>query len=81
MSLPESPKYPLLEEVLALRQMPLRPMYTIRDVAALFGVSVRAIQTRVASGQLPSRDLPGRAKFLPTDIEDFLQNSRRGQRK
>jgi hypothetical protein len=81
MSLPESPKYPLLEEVLALRQMPLRPMYTIRDVAALFGVSVRAIQTRVTSGQLPSRNLPGRAKFLPADLEQFLRESKRGGRK
>ncbi|HKO17904.1 MAG TPA: helix-turn-helix domain-containing protein [Acidobacteriaceae bacterium] len=71
------PKYALLEEVLALRQMKLQPMYTIRDVAALFGVTVRAIQSRVASGQLPSRDLPGRAKFLPVDVEQFLRNSER----
>jgi Helix-turn-helix domain len=61
--------------------MPLRPMYTIRDVAALFGVSVRAIQTRVTSGQLPSRNLPGRAKFLPADLEQFLRESKRGGRK
>jgi hypothetical protein len=81
MSSPQPPKYPLLEEVLALRQMPLLPMYTIRDVAALFGVTVRAIQTRVASGQLPSRDLPGRAKFLPVDLEEFLRESKTGGRK
>lgn len=81
MSSSQPPKYPLLEEVLALRQMPLQPMYTIRDVAALFGVTVRAIQTRVASGQLPSRDLPGRAKFLPVDLEQFLCESRKGGRK
>jgi hypothetical protein len=71
----EGPKYPLLEEILTLRQMSLLPMYTITDVARLFGVSVRAIQARVASGQLGSRDLPGRAKFLPVDLEEFLQNS------
>lgn len=80
MSSPQNPKYPLLEEVLALRQMMLQPMYTIRDVAALFGVSVRSIHARAATGQLPSRDLPGRAMFLPTDLEKFLQNSQRRQR-
>jgi len=42
------PKYPLLEEVLAMRQLPLQPLYTVRDVAKLFGVTVRSIQTRVA---------------------------------
>jgi len=78
MSIPQAPKYPLLEEVLALRQIPLQAMYTIRDVAALFGVTVRAIQSRVASGQLPSRDLPGHAKFLPTDLEQFLRESLKG---
>ena len=75
-----APKYPLLEELLALRQMVLKPTYTIRDVAELFGVSTRAIQSRVASGQLDSRDLPGRARFLPTDLEAFLQNSNRRRR-
>lgn len=75
-----APKYPLLEELLALRQMTLQATYTIREVATLFDVTTRAIQTRVASGQLASRDLPGRAKFLPTDLEEFLQNSRRNRR-
>jgi len=74
------PKYPLLEEMLALRQMALRPTFTIRDVAKLFGVTVRAVQSRVASGQLASRDLPGRAKFLPVDLEDFLRESKRSNR-
>jgi hypothetical protein len=78
MSSQQPPKYPLLEEVLALRQMILQPMYTIRDAAKLFGVSVRSIQTRVASGQLASRDLPGRAKFLPFDLEEFFRQSKRG---
>lgn len=72
------PKYPLLEELLALSQMALQPLYTIRDVAKLFGVTVRSIQSRVASGQLSARDLPGRAKFLPVDIEEFLRQSKRG---
>jgi hypothetical protein len=81
MSSSQPPKYPLLEELLALRQMTLQPTYAIRNVAQLFNVSVRAIQARVASGQLPSRDLPGRAKFLPIDLEQFLRESRKGGRK
>ena len=72
-----SRSYPLLEEMLALRQMALQPTFTIRDVAKLFGVTVRSIQSRVASGQLTSRDLPGRAKFLPVDLEQFVKKSQR----
>jgi len=74
-------RYPLLEEMLALRDMHLQATYTIRDLARLFGVTVRSIQARVASGQLSSRDLPGRAKFLPVDLEQFLRESRKGGRK
>ncbi len=70
-------KYPLLTEILAIRDLPLQPMYSNRDVASIFSVSVRAIQNRVASGQLISRNLPGRAKFLAEDIEVFLLKSRK----
>ena len=75
------PQYPLLEEILAMRGMSLQPMYTIRDVATLFAVTTRSIQSRVASGQLPARDLPGRAKFLSVDLETFLRESKRGRNK
>jgi len=74
-------KYPLLEEMLALRGMCLQATYTNRDLSKLFGVSIRAIQDRVANGQLTPRDLPGRAKFLPFDLEEFLLNSKRGRKK
>jgi hypothetical protein len=74
-------KYPLLEEMLALRGMRLQATYTNRDLSQLFEVSVRAIQDRVASGQLAFRDLPGRAKFLPCDLEEFLVQSKRGMTK
>ena len=70
--------YPLLDEILALRQMSRKPMYTVRDVAQLFGVSVRSIQSRVEREQLSRRDLPGRAKFLAVDLEEFLTNSKKG---
>jgi hypothetical protein len=74
---PNLPQYPLLEQMLAIIGNPLQPTYSNRDVAALFGVSIRAIQDRVASCQLTSRDLPGRAKFLPVDLEEFLQHSKK----
>ena len=71
-------KYPLLEDMLAIQGISLQSTYSNRDVAALFGVSIRAIQDRVSSGQLSARDLPGRAKFLPIDLEEFLRHSKRG---
>ena len=70
--------YRLLEEMLRIKGLSLQATYTIRDIANIFVVSMRAIQNRVASGQLISRNLPGRAKFLPQDIEDFLKASRKG---
>ena len=74
--------YPLFQEILGIKNLPLQPTYTIRDLADIFRVSVRAIQKRVASGQIAARDLPGRAKFLPQDIEAFLSASKKvGQRR
>lgn len=64
-----------------MREMSLQPMYTIRDVAKLFAVTTRSIQSRVASGQLGARDLPGRAKFLSVDLENFLRESKKGSGK
>jgi excisionase family DNA binding protein len=59
-------------ELLAIRGEPLKGPYTVRDVAQLFGVSVRAIQEWVSSGRLEARDLPGRSRFLPLDLEALL---------
>jgi hypothetical protein len=70
-------KYPLLQEILALKELQLRATYTVHDLAGIFNVSVRAIQNRVASGQIPARDLPGRAKFLSEDLEAFLAASKK----
>ena len=77
MSVTATNKYPLFQEFLFLKGLQLSPVYTIRDVAALFNVTARAIQTRVARGQIQSRDLPGRAKFLSEDIEAFLVASKK----
>lgn len=70
-------KYPLLSEFLTLQQVSLKATYTVSEVATLFHVSPRAIQNRVASGQLSARDLPGRARFLSEDLEAFLSSSKR----
>jgi hypothetical protein len=70
-------KYPLLESLLAEKGLGLKGTYTNRDVAEMFGVSVRTIQDRVRRGDLRARDLPGRGRFLSEDLEDFLRNSLR----
>lgn len=73
-------KYPNLEAVLAIQNLPLQPMYTNRDVAKIFKVCVRAIQNWITAGRLTPRALPGRWKFFPQDLEDFLRNSRAGDK-
>lgn len=80
MSTSETSKYPLLEAVLAIQNLPLQPMYTNRDVANIFKVCVRAIQNWISAGRLMPRDLPGRWKFFPQDLEEFLRTSPRRRR-
>lgn len=64
----DEPEYPLLEAILRIKGLVLQPTYTNADVALLFGVSVRTIQSHAADGSLTSRALIGRARFLPTDL-------------
>lgn len=71
----QEPKYPLLESLLSEKGMRLKGAYTTRDVAEIFSVSVRTIQDRVRQGQLTTRNLPGRTKYLSADLEEFLKNS------
>ncbi len=68
-------KYPLLQRLLALKELALMPTYTNRTVAQIFGVTTRTIQSWIASGKMKARDLPGRVTFLPVDLEDFLNRS------
>jgi hypothetical protein len=70
-------RHPLLETVLAHKGLALKGTYTIHDVAELFEVSTRTIQIRIKRGDLHSRNLPGRARFLAIDLEQFLQSSSR----
>jgi hypothetical protein len=76
----ETIKYPMLEAILAIQELPLQPMYTNRDVAKIFKVCVRAIQNWITAGRLTPRALPGRWKFFPQDLEEFLRTSPKGQR-
>jgi hypothetical protein len=78
MSNSDTRKYPMLSEILDIMEMPLQPMYTTRDVAKIFGVCARAIQNRIAYGQLVPRNLPGRWKFFAQDLEEFLFASQKG---
>jgi hypothetical protein len=70
-------QYPLLEALLAQRELPLKGIWTLGDVAKIFGVSKRTIQDWIRDRGLIPRDLPGRGRFLSEDLEGFLQNSRR----
>jgi hypothetical protein len=73
----ETPRFPLLEGMLITKNLPLQATYSTRSLASLFDVSMRAIQHRISSGKLVPRDLPGHAKFLPQDVEEFLTASRK----
>jgi hypothetical protein len=69
----------MLEAILGLQNLPLQPMYTNKDVAKIFKVCVRAIQNWISAGRLTPRDLPGRWKFFPQDLEEFLSTSNKGR--
>jgi len=68
-------RFPLLETLLAYGGLPMKGKFSTEEVADLFGVTTRTIQTRIKRGSLASRDLPGRSKFLAIDLEQFLQGS------
>ena len=67
--------FPLLETLLFHQNLPMRGTFTVAEVVELFGVCVRTIQLRVKRGQLHARALPGRGRFLATDLEEFLRTS------
>jgi transposase len=76
---PKIEKYPLLKALLDEKRLPLTGTYTNHDVAKIFGVSVRTIQDWSRNGDLTPRNLPGRARFLSQDLEEFLRNSSKTQ--
>jgi len=68
-------KYPLLQALLEERGLSLKGTYTYHDTTEIFKCSIRSLQDRIRSGELQKRNLPGRAKFLSVDLENFLENS------
>ena len=68
--------YPLLREYLSLKELPLKAAFTVRQVAQMFDVTTRSIQSWIAIGKLNTRDVPGRAKIFPVDLEELLARSR-----
>jgi hypothetical protein len=72
--------YPLLESILRQKGLTLQGIYSGGDAARIFGVSIRTIQDWCREGKLRARDLPGRGRFLSTDLEAFLENSLRAGR-
>lgn len=67
-------RYPRLCELLQYRGLPFRPMYTVTEAAAIFGVNRRTVLKMIAAGRIVPRDLPGRARFLAADLEEYLNN-------
>ena len=74
----QSPKldaYPLLESLLRAKGLSLKGAWRYRDVTEIFDCSVRSLQELIRTGKLRGRNLPGRAKFLSIELEEFLENS------
>lgn len=82
-ALPSSPvvRYPILEALIAQKGLALKAIWTLRDVTAIFGFSVRTIQSWAQDKKLLARDLPGRGRLLSQELEDFLVNSLRSAKK
>ena len=66
-----------MEAVLSAKSLPVKGVWTIADVAQIFGVRNRAIYDWISNQKLAARDLPGRGRFLSVDLEEFLRNSKR----
>jgi hypothetical protein len=74
-------RYPLLNALLTAKGLPDKGVWSIGDMANIFGVGKRAIYDWISNHKIAPRDLPGRGKFLSADIEEFLTNSRRVPKK
>ena len=53
----------------------LLPTDTCRDLAPLFGVTNRTVQSKVAGGRISSRKLMGGPRSLAVDVEAYLRNA------
>lgn len=75
----EPHRYPLLESLLEQKHLPMKGVFTYRDLAKLFDAGVRTIQVWGKDGKIVVRDLPARGRFLAQDVEDFLERTVRQQ--
>jgi NADPH-dependent curcumin reductase CurA len=71
----EPRRYPLLESLLEQKHLPMKGIFTYRDLAKLLDAGVRTIQVWCKDGKIVVRDLPARGRFLAQDVEDFLERS------
>ena len=65
----------LLQQLLREKNISPKGVYHNKDVAEIFGVSTRTVQTWVHDGKLQARNLPGCSRFLSQDLELFLEQS------
>jgi len=70
------PDCPLLQSLLRDLGLPLLPRYTKSDLVQVLGAKPRTIQEWMRDGRLPSRRMPNNFRCFPSDLEEFLQNSR-----
>lgn len=73
----ETSNYPLFQEILSIKGLPLQPIYTTKEVALIFDVTPRTIQQWIESRKMIARDLPGRGRFLPVDLEESIRKSKK----
>lgn len=50
---------------------------TVREVAQLLGLTPRQVLSRAQAGKLPSYDLDGAIRFLPSEIQAYVESRKR----
>jgi hypothetical protein len=73
--------YPLLNAILQSLNLAFLSKYSTEDAARIFECTTRTIQEWVQQGKWVARDLPGGKRFLPSDLESFLNKKRTPQTK
>jgi len=68
-------RYPTLREWAAYHSLPLKPAYTVAEVALMFEVSTRTVQQWIADGDIETRRVPGRSKIFASHLENILAQS------
>jgi len=68
----DSDQYKTLREWAAFHNLPLKPAYTVTEVARMFDVSKRTVQQWVADGLIETRNVPGRSKIFASHLEEIL---------